>query len=129
MTLVPADLAGFYAFPVINFLAIALIGRGAALRLSNALIGREDARSELEKKNQALRDAQAELHTTNEQLQVELYERKRAEKASLQAKDLTQQLLTFSKGGEPVKKLVNLVELVKNSATFSLFCTQQKKSY
>ena len=42
------------------------------------------------------------------------------EKASLQAKDLTQQLLTFSKGGEPVKKLVNLVELVKNSATFSL---------
>jgi PAS domain S-box-containing protein len=42
------------------------------------------------------------------------------EKASLQAKDLTQQLLTFSKGGEPVKKLVNLVELIKNSATFSL---------
>jgi PAS domain S-box-containing protein len=42
------------------------------------------------------------------------------EKASLQAKDLTQQLLTFSKGGEPVKKLVTLAELVKNSATFSL---------
>jgi PAS domain S-box-containing protein len=42
------------------------------------------------------------------------------EKASLQAKNLTQQLLTFSKGGEPVKKLVNLVELIKNSASFSL---------
>ena len=42
------------------------------------------------------------------------------EKASLQAKDLTQQLLTFSKGGEPVKKLVDLAELVKNSAGFSL---------
>jgi PAS domain S-box-containing protein len=42
------------------------------------------------------------------------------EKASLQAKNLTQQLLTFSKGGEPVKKLVALTELVKNSATFSL---------
>jgi PAS domain S-box-containing protein len=42
------------------------------------------------------------------------------EKASLQAKNLTQQLLTFSKGGEPVKKLVTLAELVKNSATFSL---------
>jgi CheY-like chemotaxis protein len=42
------------------------------------------------------------------------------EKASLQAKNLTQQLLTFSKGGEPVKKLVNLAELIKNSATFSL---------
>ena len=42
------------------------------------------------------------------------------EKASLQAKNLTQQLLTFSKGGQPVKKLVDLAELVKNSATFSL---------
>jgi PAS domain S-box-containing protein len=42
------------------------------------------------------------------------------EKASLQAKNLTQQLLTFSKGGEPVKKLVTLAEVVKNSATFSL---------
>ena len=42
------------------------------------------------------------------------------EKASLQAKDLTQQLLTFSKGGEPVKKVVNFPGLVKNSATFSL---------
>jgi hypothetical protein len=42
------------------------------------------------------------------------------EKASLQAKNLTQQLLTFSKGGEPVKKLINLAEAVKNSANFSL---------
>jgi len=42
------------------------------------------------------------------------------EKASLQAKALTQQLLTFSKGGEPVKKWVNLAELIRNSAVFSL---------
>ncbi|MBW2406579.1 MAG: PAS domain S-box protein [Deltaproteobacteria bacterium] len=42
------------------------------------------------------------------------------EKASIQAKNLTQQLLTFSRGGEPVKKLIALAELVKNSATFSL---------
>jgi PAS domain S-box-containing protein len=42
------------------------------------------------------------------------------EKASIQAKNLTQQLLTFSRGGEPVKKLIDLAELVKNSATFSL---------
>jgi CheY-like chemotaxis protein len=42
------------------------------------------------------------------------------EKASIQAKNLTQQLLTFSKGGEPIKKLVSLSELVKNSAAFSL---------
>jgi PAS domain S-box-containing protein len=42
------------------------------------------------------------------------------EKASIQAKNLTQQLLTFSKGGEPIKKLVFLPELLRNSATFSL---------
>jgi signal transduction histidine kinase/ActR/RegA family two-component response regulator len=42
------------------------------------------------------------------------------EKASLQAKTLTQQLLTFSRGGQPVKQMVNLAELVKNSTTFSL---------
>jgi PAS domain S-box-containing protein len=81
LTLVPTDLAGFYAFPVINFVAIALIGRGAALRLSNSLAQSEDARNQLEKKNHALKNAQAELHATNEQLQVELYERQRAEKA------------------------------------------------
>ena len=42
------------------------------------------------------------------------------EKASLQAKNLTQQLLTFSRGGEPVKQLLSLGELLKNSTTFSL---------
>jgi len=42
------------------------------------------------------------------------------EKASLQAKNLTQQLLTFSKGGEPVKKLADLADLVKTAANFSL---------
>ncbi|MGD8295458.1 MAG: PAS domain S-box protein [Desulfobacterales bacterium] len=42
------------------------------------------------------------------------------EKASLQAKTLTQQLLTFSRGGQPVKQMVNLAELVKNSTAFSL---------
>jgi signal transduction histidine kinase/CheY-like chemotaxis protein len=42
------------------------------------------------------------------------------EKASLNAKNLTQQLLTFSKGGEPIKKLVTLPKLVKDAAQFSL---------
>ena len=45
---------------------------------------------------------------------------KEAEKACLRAKDLTQQLLTFSKGGEPVKKPVSIAMLAKESATFSL---------
>ncbi|MBU7029359.1 MAG: PAS domain S-box protein, partial [Theionarchaea archaeon] len=42
------------------------------------------------------------------------------EKASLQAKDLTQQLLTFSKGGAPVKKTTSIRELIKDSASFAL---------
>lgn len=42
------------------------------------------------------------------------------EKASLQAKELTQQLLTFSKGGAPVKKITSIRELIKDSARFAL---------
>jgi PAS domain S-box-containing protein len=43
-----------------------------------------------------------------------------AEKASLRAQDLTRQLLTFSKGGAPVKKLTDIGELVRESASFAL---------
>lgn len=42
-----------------------------------------------------------------------------AEKASLRARDLTAQLLTFSKGGEPVRKLTSLVKIVKEAAMFA----------
>ena len=41
-----------------------------------------------------------------------------AEQASLRASELTQQLLTFSRGGSPVKGNVNLEELVRESAEF-----------
>ncbi len=43
-----------------------------------------------------------------------------AEKAALLAKDLTQQLLTFAKGGAPIKKPSSLVALIKESASFAL---------
>ena len=43
-----------------------------------------------------------------------------AEKASLRAKELTQQLLTFSKGGEPVKEVSSLDEIIRDSADFIL---------
>ncbi len=43
-----------------------------------------------------------------------------AERASVKAKDLTQQLLTFSKGGAPVKKTTALTGLLRDSASFSL---------
>ncbi|MGD0781034.1 MAG: PAS domain S-box protein [Dehalococcoidales bacterium] len=43
-----------------------------------------------------------------------------AEKAALRAKDLTQQLLTFARGGKPVKKSVNIAEIIRESAAFAL---------
>ncbi|OGW40554.1 MAG: hypothetical protein A2Y97_06545 [Nitrospirae bacterium RBG_13_39_12] len=42
------------------------------------------------------------------------------EKASLRAKNMTQQLLTFSKGGAQVKKITSLDELIRDSANFAL---------
>jgi len=53
--------------------------------------------------------------------QSEVYKRlEESEKAAERARDLTQQLLTFSKGGAPVKKTIALQELVKESANFVL---------
>ncbi|AGF78108.1 PAS domain S-box [Desulfocapsa sulfexigens DSM 10523] len=43
-----------------------------------------------------------------------------AEKASLRAKNLTQQLLTFSKGGEPVKETSSIADIIHDSAEFVL---------
>jgi PAS domain S-box-containing protein len=43
-----------------------------------------------------------------------------AEKASQRATALTKQLLTFSKGGAPVKNLASLTELIKDTAGFAL---------
>ena len=43
-----------------------------------------------------------------------------AERASLRARDLTQQLLTFSKGGAPVKKTASIVDILNDSTSFAL---------
>ncbi len=43
-----------------------------------------------------------------------------AEKASLRARDLTQQLLTFSRGGAPVKQSIIINNLVRDSSNFSV---------
>ncbi len=43
-----------------------------------------------------------------------------AEQASLRARDLTQQLLTFSKGGAPVKTVASLAGLIREAAGFTL---------
>jgi PAS domain S-box-containing protein len=56
-----------------------------------------------------------------------------AEKATLRAKELTQQLLTFSKGGTPVRRTASIADLLRESAEFALvgsnvrceFCIQR----
>jgi PAS domain S-box-containing protein len=53
--------------------------------------------------------------------QDKAYERlEKTEKASMLAKNLTQQLLTFSKGGEPIKTIVDLREILEEAVSFSL---------
>ena len=52
-----------------------------------------------------------------------------AEKASMRAKDLTQQLLTFSKGGEPVKQLAEISEVIIDSADFVVRGTKVRCDY
>jgi two-component system cell cycle sensor histidine kinase/response regulator CckA len=42
------------------------------------------------------------------------------EKAAMQASELTRQLLTFSRGGEPVKKLLEPASLIRDAASFTL---------
>jgi len=45
---------------------------------------------------------------------------KEAETACLRGKELTYQLLSFAKGGEPVKKVMSLVKLIRESVKFTL---------
>jgi len=44
----------------------------------------------------------------------------RAEKASMRAADLARQLLVFAKGGQPVKKLVNLERVIGEALSLVL---------
>ena len=43
-----------------------------------------------------------------------------AEQASLRAKELTRRLLTFSKGGEPIRRIVSIPNLLRNASGFVL---------
>ena len=52
-----------------------------------------------------------------------------AEKAAYNARDLTSQLLTFSRGGEPVKKETNLKQVLRDCTRFSLSGSRVSTSF
>ncbi|MCX5870099.1 MAG: PAS domain S-box protein [Deltaproteobacteria bacterium] len=53
----------------------------------------------------------------------------KTEKASIRAQGLTKQLLTFAKGGAPIKKITPLTELIKDSTSFILRGSKVKCDY
>lgn len=52
-----------------------------------------------------------------------------AEKASLRASGLTKQLLTFSKGGRPVKKLLDMKDILLEAASFAATGSKVKVNF
>jgi signal transduction histidine kinase/CheY-like chemotaxis protein len=65
----------------------------------------------------------AQLHPLDKELEACL---KDSETATVRAMNLTQQLLTFAKGGVPVKETALIVELLENTANFVLRGTKTK---
>jgi PAS domain S-box-containing protein len=59
----------------------------------------------------------AKIYTADNRVGAKLV---KIEKASLQATDLTQQLLTFSRGGAPVRKTTSVASVVRDSTSFAL---------
>ncbi|MEM1204682.1 MAG: ATP-binding protein [Acidobacteriota bacterium] len=64
--------------------------------------------------NLSLLQDTAELDTENRRSLID------AEKALLRARDLTHQLLTFSRGGAPVREAASIEEVLRDSASFVL---------
>ena len=66
----------------------------------------------------------AKLYSSdNSKVQSKLEE---AEKASLRASELTRQLLTFSKGGQPVRRVSSIHKILKESAAFASIGSEVK---
>jgi len=53
----------------------------------------------------------------------------RAERVSYKAKSLTEQLITFSKGGQPIKKLANINDLLYEAVQFSLSGSSMRSEF
>ncbi len=52
-----------------------------------------------------------------------------AKRATLRARDLTQQLLTFAKGGDPVRAAIELPELLRETVDFALHGAKARAEY
>jgi len=52
-----------------------------------------------------------------------------AERAAVRARDLTQQLLTFAKGGAPIKRAASIAEIIRETAGFVLRGNRAKCEY
>jgi PAS domain S-box-containing protein len=68
------------------------------------------------------------LLDAGELAKVEHYLRE-TERAALRARDLTQQLLTFAKGGEPIRAAIRLPEVIREVAEFALHGSRVKCEY
>jgi PAS domain S-box-containing protein len=62
--------------------------------------------------------AKMEIESNNRQRLLEILNK--SEKSTFRAKELTQQLLTFSRGGNPIRKTASIGELVRESADFMI---------
>lgn len=62
--------------------------------------------------------AKMEIETNNKDRLIDILNK--SEKASFRAKELTQQLLTFSRGGAPIRKTASVAELIRESADFMI---------
>ena len=62
--------------------------------------------------------AKMEIESNNRQRLLEILNK--SEKSTFRAKELTQQLLTFSRGGNPIRKTTSVGELVRESADFMI---------
>ena len=54
---------------------------------------------------------------------------KQAEEACRRAQGLTRQLLTFARGGEPIKRVVNLEQIVRDASEFALHGSSAKLAF
>jgi len=73
--------------------------------------------------------ALAKLYLKEDKLEETLERLEEAEKVSLSSKNLTQRLLTFSKGGSPIKEFTDISALLKEAVEFALSGSNVKPQF